>query len=234
MGGVGGVAWPDSLLAPAGDGAIAPHPTGVVPSGADGDEGTRGRPGLAASIRCPSRRRSHCSSLRRCVPPPALTETKEPAGGVVLDRVRIHVPGPSRRRSRCSSPRRCVPNLGADGDEGTRGRRGLAACNRCPSTRRSRCSLSRRCGFNSGTDGDEGTRGRRGLSVVCAVQVIAAPAGDGAVAPYPTGVERNPALTETKEPVGRPGLAASISAPAGRRSHCSSGPQVCAAPAADG
>ena len=50
---------------------------------------------------------------------PALTETKEPAGGPGLATPIF----PSRRRSRRSSTRRVVIP-GADGDEGTCGRRG--------------------------------------------------------------------------------------------------------------
>ena len=40
--------------APAGDGTVAPHPAGVAPSGADGDEGTRRRRDRAESIVAPA------------------------------------------------------------------------------------------------------------------------------------------------------------------------------------
>ena len=81
----GGVAWPAASAAPAGDGAVAPHPAGVEPSGADGDEGIRGRRGLAVVIVAPAAGDGavapHPAGVERRLDP-ALTESKEPAGGV--------------------------------------------------------------------------------------------------------------------------------------------------------
>ena len=92
-----------------------------------------------------------------------------------------------------------VPS-GADGDEGTRGRLGLAVVIAVP-------VIAAPAGDGSaaphpagvvppGADGNKGTRGRRGLA-----GCIEAPADDGAVVPHPAGVCA-PALTETKEPAG--------------------------------
>ena len=106
------------VTAPTGDGAVAPHPAVVVRPGADGDEGTRGRRDLACGITAPAGDGAIAPHLAGVVPPgahgdegtaggaaspspfqpqqatepslltpqvwshPALTETKEPAGGV--------------------------------------------------------------------------------------------------------------------------------------------------------
>ena len=53
----------------------------MIPPGADGDEGTRGRRSLAVFIPAPAGDRA-VAPHPAGVSPPALTETKEPAGGV--------------------------------------------------------------------------------------------------------------------------------------------------------
>ena len=166
------------------------------PPGADGDEGTRGRRGLAIVGSGPAvlpQQATEPSLLTPQVwPHPALTETKEPAGGVACHR--SSHPAPAGDGAVAPHPAGVVPP-GADGDEGTRGRRGLAIEVTAPAG--DGAVAPHPAGVAPpGADGDEGTRGRRGLAVL-----IAAPAGDGAVAPHPAGVVP-PALTETKEPAG--------------------------------
>ena len=75
------------IPAPAGDRTVAPHPAGVERPGVDGDEGTRGRRGLAVVIAvpviaAPAGDGTVAPHPAGVYPPPALTETKEPAGGV--------------------------------------------------------------------------------------------------------------------------------------------------------
>ena len=100
----GGVLWPKSSLP-----QQATEPSLLTPQvfflpGADGDEGTRRRRGLACGITAPAGDGAIAPHLA-CVVPPALTETKEPREAWPR---RINC-RPSRRRSRRSLPRRCGP-----------------------------------------------------------------------------------------------------------------------------
>ena len=89
---------------------------------------------------------------------------------------------PSRRRSRCSFTPQVWSPPGADGDEGTRGRRDLACGITAPAG--DRAVAPHPAGVcPPGADGEEGTRGRRGPA-----KLIRAPAGDGAIAPHLAGV----------------------------------------------
>ena len=66
-----------SIGTPAGDGAVAPHPAGVVPSGTDGNEGSFGRPGLAVVI-LPQQATEPSLHTPQVWNAPALTELKSP------------------------------------------------------------------------------------------------------------------------------------------------------------
>ena len=204
----GGVACPSPSLP-----QQATEPSLLTPQvwepGADGDEGTRGRRGPAVPV--PPQQATEPSLLTPQVwTHPALTETKEPAGGVAWP---SQLPPQQATEPSLLTPQVYYPAL----TETKEPAGGVAwPAHRRPSRRRSRRSSPRRC-VRPGADGDEGTHGRRGLAVP-----IPAPAGDGAVAPHPAGVAPpDPALTETKEPAG--GVAwPSVCCPSRRRSRCSS------------
>ena len=143
----------------------------------------------------PSRRRSRRSSPRRCIHAPALTESKEPAGGVASP-FEVVLPQQATEPSLLTPQVWVIP--GAHGVEGTRGRRGLTILIPSPSRRRRHCSSPRRCGHCPALDGIEGTRGRQ------RPRPYSSRSPQQATEPSLLNPQvcHCPALTETNEPAG--------------------------------